>query len=124
MTRQQELILSLVSSSCEHPTAEVIFRDAKKKMPTIGLATVYRNLNQLAEDGKIRRISVMDGSDHFDKTLAPHEHALCRVCGRMRDVDVKGVFGLIANGIGNDDFTYELCIFERCPQCRARDNHI
>lgn len=119
MTRQQSLILSLVLSSCEHPTAEQIYRMAKEKMPSIGLATVYRNLSQLAAEGKILRISADGQPDHFDKTLIPHEHAVCRVCGEMRDVDVGDIRSRIAEKLQRDDFLYELMIFDCCPKCRA-----
>ena len=118
MTRQQRLVFELATASSAHPTAEIIFREAKKVMPDIGLATVYRNLNQLAEEGKIRRIRVNGDFDHFDKTLAPHEHALCPVCGKMRDVNVEGIRRQIALGLSSDDFTYDLTIYECCPACR------
>lgn len=123
MTKQQRLILDLVTASSVHPTAQVIFRDAKEAMPDIGLATVYRNLNQLAEEGRIRRIRVNGDFDHFDKTLAAHEHALCTVCGQMRDVKVEGIRQQIARCYSDDDFTYDLLIYECCPACRDRQKY-
>ena len=63
MTRQRALILRLIRESGEHPTAEEIYRKAKEEMPGIALATVYNNLNHLAQEGEIRKISCfMTGS--------------------------------------------------------------
>lgn len=121
MTKQQELIYRLVASSTMHPTAEEVYETAKGILPSIGLATVYRNLNRLSEEGRIRRISVNGSNDHFDKTLYPHEHALCRKCGSMRDVDVGPIYRQISEHLHTNDFTYELCIHDCCPKCRAAD---
>lgn len=53
----------------------------------ISLATVYRNLNQLAEDGKILRVKVMDAPDRYDLTVDDHHHFKCSKCGRVYDVE-------------------------------------
>lgn len=118
MTKQQELILRLVHTSCAHCTADEIFAKAKEEMPSIGLATVYRNLNQLSADGKIRRVLTVGEPDRFDKTLIQHEHAVCKVCGCMRDVEVTGISQQIQKGLETNDFTYELSIHELCPKCK------
>ena len=55
-SRQRELILNIVKGTKGHPTAEWVYRQAKKDIPTIGIATVYRNLNAMVEMGTLRRI--------------------------------------------------------------------
>ena len=119
MTAKQELILKLVRSSCAHCTAESIFEAARKEMPGIGLATVYRNLSQLAQEGAIRRVYVSGEPDRFDKTLTDHNHAVCKKCGCMRDVDVGDIKRQIAEHLSTSDFTYELSIHELCSRCKA-----
>lgn len=84
-TKQRELILEAVMQSMAHPTADELFHDIRPKLPTISLATVYRNLNLLAEDGRIRKISMPGMPDRFDWRTAPHDHFLCRCCGRVYD---------------------------------------
>ena len=119
MTAKQELILKLVRSSCAHCTAESIFEAARKEMPGIGLATVYRNLSQLASEGMIRRIYVSGEPDRFDKTVIDHDHAVCKNCGCMRDVDVGDIKKQIADHLNTGDFTYDLSIHELCSRCKA-----
>ncbi len=121
MTKQRELILKLVQTHCAHKTADEIYRAAKCEMPAIGVATVYRNLALLAKENAIRRISVAGEPDRFDKTVADHEHAVCRVCGKTRDVEVNDIHKLIREGLQTDDFTYDLSIHDLCPECRKND---
>ena len=118
MTAKQQLILDLVRSSCAHCTAEKVFEEARKEMPGIGLATVYRNLSSLAEDGVIRRIYVSGEPDRFDKTVEDHDHAVCKNCGRMIDVNVGDIKKQIEESLKTTDFTYDLCIHDYCTDCR------
>ena len=50
-------ILNIVNASHEHLTAEKIFFEMKKKFPGIVLASIYNNLNMLAQRGAIKRVS-------------------------------------------------------------------
>ncbi|MBQ3078446.1 MAG: transcriptional repressor [Clostridia bacterium] len=120
MTKQQQVILRLVQTSCAHCSADEIYRAAKSEMPGIGLATVYRNLNQLSEEGKIRKIETVGETDRFDKTLNQHEHAVCRMCGSMRDINVENIAEEIKKGLEGMEFTYELSVHELCKECRAK----
>ena len=65
-SRQRNLILDIVKNTTSHPTAEWVYQEAKKELPSIGIATVYRNLNTLVELGEVRRLSSGDGQDRFD----------------------------------------------------------
>lgn len=48
-SRQRDLIHETVVQSDRHPTADDVYQQVRKKIPTVSLATVYRNLNQLAD---------------------------------------------------------------------------
>ena len=58
----------------------------KKDFPNISLGTVYRNLNQLAEAGLIRKVEGLDGSVHFDHNTHNHYHFVCIKCNKVYDV--------------------------------------
>lgn len=88
-SKQRELILEIVRSNAVHPTAEWIYEHARKVMP-IGIATVYRNLNQLADAGLIRCIPSPDGAERYDGRTDRHYHMKCRQCGRLFDLKEKG----------------------------------
>ena len=52
-SRQRELIYDVLLHSREHPTAEMVYKLLKPEHPSLSLGTVYRNLNQLVEEGTI-----------------------------------------------------------------------
>lgn len=53
--KQREIILRTLQQNAIHPTADKLYELVKKKLPDISLATVYRNLNQMAELGIIKK---------------------------------------------------------------------
>ena len=87
-SKQRDEILNVVLSSCNHPDAKEVYNMVKKKIPNISLGTVYRNLNTLVDEGKIRKVLMKDGNDRFDKMLINHNHIICECCGKVRDVDL------------------------------------
>jgi len=84
-SKQRELVLRTVQNNLIHPTALEIYNLARAVDPTISMGTVYRNLNLLAEQGKILRIKVPGGADRYDGTIEPHNHAVCTKCGMVMD---------------------------------------
>ena len=79
-SRQRELIKSVLSKRTNHPTAEDIYQEVHDIEPTISLATVYRNLNLLADNGEIRKIKFQGTSDRFDPITSEHFHFVCNNC--------------------------------------------
>ena len=77
-TIQRTLVLEAVNRLRFHPTAEEIYDDVIREHPHISKATVYRNLNQLAEDREIQKLAMADGPDRFDYRLQRHYHANVR----------------------------------------------
>ena len=84
---QREKIANYILNSCNHPTAEMIYEKVKEELPNISLGTVYRNLNKLSEKGIIKKISMPNHSDRFDKTIHEHFHIYCIKCDKLEDVD-------------------------------------
>lgn len=83
-THQCSTILSHLRSVKTHPTAEMVYQKVKEDIPAITLATVYRNLNKLADNGQILRIEI-NKEFHFDADLKPHQHCVCEKCGKIMD---------------------------------------
>lgn len=85
-SKQRDVILEIVQNNNIHPTAEWIYGEAKKFIPTIGIATVYRNLNKLVEIGEIEKISIPGESDRYDSVMTEHFHMRCSYCGELKDI--------------------------------------
>lgn len=90
MTTQRLKILEYLKRVKTHPTAEMVYREIVKEMPSITLATVYRNLNLLAEQGQILRIEI-NKEYRYDGDTCCHQHFVCNKCAKIIDIDNKKV---------------------------------
>ena len=88
-TRQRELILEIVRSTMDHPTAEWVYRQARRRLARISLGTVYRNLKELAGEGIIRELHSGGHSARFDGNTGRHYHIRCVSCGRVNDLPIS-----------------------------------
>jgi Fe2+ or Zn2+ uptake regulation protein len=88
-TRQRDLVLEVVRSTMDHPTAGWVHRQARRRLPSISLATVYRNLKQLSDEGLIREIHSGGHPARFDANTGRHYHIRCLGCGRVNDLPVS-----------------------------------
>ncbi len=88
-SRQRQAIIDYLCSTKEHPTAETVYTHVREQYPKVSLGTVYRNLNLLAEEGEILRLTCGDGSDRFDGNPMPHYHFLCKECGCVSDLPLE-----------------------------------
>lgn len=122
MTKQRALVLQIVQAAEEHLTAEQIFLEAKKQMPTIALATIYNSLNYLCENRYIEKIGITGQTDRYDKMFVRHDHRLCDRCGGVSDIIIDGMKEFIEEKIGEPALTYELTVHHLCPNCRAAAN--
>ena len=86
-TRQRTLILEILRTGKGHFTAEEVLQKARKKLPTVSLGTVYRNLNYLKENGFAREIrNGDDACARFEAAGDVHAHFHCRRCNKVRNV--------------------------------------
>ena len=88
-TRQREVVLEAVLSTMDHPTAEWVYEQARRRLPRISLGTVYRNLRRLAEEGLIREIHAGGHPARFDGNTGRHYHIRCVGCGRVNDLPIS-----------------------------------
>ena len=120
MTKQRELILSILKQSDRHLTADEIFFLAKLKMPSIAMATIYNNLNAMNEAGMINRLHIDGVADCFDKITEPHDHLLCDGCGKITDIHLPALANQIESTLGTEIDDYELTVHYVCPECKQK----
>lgn len=85
-TKQKEIILETLYSMKNHPTAEEVYNAVTILEPHISRSTVFRVLNQLAENGSALKISLMESADRFDFNVNKHSHAICIRCKKVFDL--------------------------------------
>lgn len=101
MTPQKKVILDYIKTDRCHPNAERVFEAVKKEMPMITLATVYRNLNQLAEEGEIIRLEI-DHEYRYDGFSKKHFHFICNNTGKIYDIENEDVIKYIKKKIPSE----------------------
>ncbi|MDD3831521.1 MAG: transcriptional repressor [Clostridia bacterium] len=124
-SHQRDIILHVITDSCDHPNAEMVLERAKDILPSINLATVYRNLDLLSKKRDILRISMGNG-DRFDHTVIPHAHFHCLTCNRVFDIDSVNIDNLI-----EDTQVHHNCVVDGvdivlngyCSACTAKKNN-
>ena len=120
-SKQRNVILEIVSSSYNHPTATDIYKETKKHIPNISLGTVYRNLNQLVEHGYIKKINIPNENERFDKKVEEHSHFICLSCKRVEDIafsNLKPIFKQIEEENHIQIFSKEIVLKGICHNCK------
>jgi len=119
MTRQRELIYSIVAEKPVHLTAEEIYVKARERMPTLARGTVYRNLGILAEAGMIRKLEMPDAPARYDRQHSPHPHLVCETCGCVEDLVMpEGMLEPLVNHVDAVVTGFDLKLFHVCPACK------
>jgi len=119
-SRQRERIYEAVRASKEHPTADMIYQALRPELPKLSLGTVYRNLQQMAQDGLLMEI---DGPvARFDAEIRPHSHFRCGSCGRVSDVNLPydPALDQIAGSVSGWNISGHSLMFSGiCPSCEG-----
>jgi Fe2+ or Zn2+ uptake regulation protein len=83
VTLPRLMVHRFVTSAPRHVTAD----DIHEELPSLSFATIYSTLDLLEDLGLVRRVSTLEGAAVYDSRTEPHDHAVCRVCGRMFDLE-------------------------------------
>lgn len=87
LTPQRLEIFRAVASSLDHPSAEAIYQEVHRAMPTVSLDTVYRTLWLLRDLGLVQTLGPRQESVRFDANVDTHHHFVCTECGLVRDFE-------------------------------------
>lgn len=116
---QRETVYEVLRSTKSHPSADWVYARCREKLPGIGLATVYRNLEALVEQGRAIKINVAQGKDRYDADTSPHSHIVCPVCGRICDCETDSA---VAEALDRECAArghrgWSLVFTHACPGC-------
>ena len=117
MTKYAKAIYEIVETSRSHMTADQIFEALRKRYPAVVLATVYNNLNKLWESGCIRKVAVEGMPDRYDRAER-HDHLMCKVCGRLQDLELPDLTGQFQQQVDVPVLSYDLKLLYICEDCR------
>lgn len=92
-TYQRLKVLEYMSKNImSHPTAEMIYTELIKEIPTISMTTVYNALSAFLEKGLINGVTITGTEVRYDLNVKSHHHFLCKKCNKIIDIDVPCQF--------------------------------
>ena len=114
----RDAIYQTLASTKSHPDAEWIHDKARNVVPSLGIATVYRNLKSMSEEGKIVAIETNNGSVHYDACVREHAHFICEKCNSILDIEFPEVPFSEAEKAGFKVKRGKVVLYGLCPNCK------
>ena len=124
-TRQLEAVLSAVRGMTDFQSAAEIFTKLQLNGTRVGLATVYRNLAALAEDGILDTVKSADGTTLYRECESSehHHHLVCRSCGKTEEFHLKGLeetLNEMGREMGFSALSHTVELTGLCSECSAK----
>jgi Fur family transcriptional regulator, ferric uptake regulator len=124
-TRQAQALAAALAGLPGFASAQEIHAELRRKGEPVGLATVYRHLQALSEQGRVDAIRDDASGETLYRqcgTSVHHHHLTCRTCGRSVEVEGRVVeqwAERVAEEAGFTDVGHTVELFGLCPQCAA-----
>jgi Fur family peroxide stress response transcriptional regulator len=127
VTHQRLAIFEALASSREHPSAEQLHRAVQRRIPTLSLATVYKNLEALKSIGAVTDVNPLHEQGRYEAALPgtgvghPHHHLVCTSCKKVRDLHDTDLDRLrVRDAQGFAVRAVRVQAEGLCPECQAK----
>ncbi len=126
MTKQRQAVLDELTRVNDFRSAQQIFEDLRTNGQHVGLATVYRSLQGLAEDGRIDALRSSEGESLYRicTSNGHHHHLVCRECGHAEEIEqsqIEAWVTSVARGHGFANVEHSLELFGTCAPCQEKN---
>ncbi len=118
-TRQKGLIRGELSRTDSFFTAEEIHKKLKKKDSDIGIATVYRFLNEMKKKNELHSY-VCQRKSLYSRNEKNHCHFICEKCGKAEHIDIDSV-DFIRKKIKGNVCHFQVDVFGICTDCLKKE---
>ena len=123
-SRQRSAVLALLDGLDGFRSAQELHALLRERGDSVGLATVYRALQALVDEGQLDVLRSTEGEAAYRRCSPSHHHHLvCRSCGRtveVADPPVERWASRIASEHGFTDVQHQVEVFGTCADCAAR----
>lgn len=121
-TRQLAAVYDVVNAAHDHPTAEDVLVQVRRRIPRVSLGTVYRNLQKLSAQQRVRIVHLADRTARYDGMLEDHDHFVCEHCGDLTDLPRTRTAALDCATLRKAGYgvrTHAVTFYGVCPNCGA-----
>jgi Fur family ferric uptake transcriptional regulator len=121
-TRQRAAVSALLDRLSDFRSAQEIHEELRRTGEGIGLTTVYRTLQTLADSGEVDVLRTASGEALYRRcdSADHHHHLVCRRCGRAVEIEGPAVetwAQLVADEHGFTELSHTVEIFGLCQEC-------
>lgn len=125
MTRQRAAVVDLLTGTEDFRSAQQLHDMLRDQGEAIGLATVYRAMQSLADQGEVDVLRADDGETLYRQCVTPthHHHLVCRHCGATVELDAETVerwSHQMGAEYGYSDVQHTVELFGTCADCAAK----
>jgi Fe2+ or Zn2+ uptake regulation protein len=121
VTHQRQVIYETLRAMRGHPSPEDVYERVKKKVPSVSLATVYKNIHLFIESGVFSEVSLHHGSLRVETNARPHYHLVCTACKSITDINAEELGIALGTHKLKDGFLvqrYAVDVLGLCPACQ------
>lgn len=125
VTPQRLAICEFILGRKDHPNAENIFVEIRKKYPSMSRATIYNTLHLLKRIGMLQEIGFDNGTTRFDPDTSVHINLVCRSCGNIvdfKDDQLEKAWLAMVVKAGVKSMGQRLDLHYQCDDCRHHEN--
>jgi len=129
LTPQRAVVLQvMIDNQGKHLSAEDVLREARKKSPNIGIATVYRTLEKLASINVLYKTVFEGGRYRYELSIGDehqHHHLICLNCGSITEME-DDLLHILEERLEKSGFhvvDHELKFYGYCPECNRKMNN-
>lgn len=126
VTPQRLAVMESLQHRRDHPTAENLYQEVRRKLPAISFNTVYKTLEILCQKGMVIKVNPLHEVARYDGDTGPHAHLICRQCHRIVDLDWRREEFPSLAPHDQHGFQVEhpsLTFWGLCPQCQQQESH-
>ena len=123
LTSHRLALIRLIAASEGHPNATELFESLRLQFPTVSLATIYKTLTLLKEEGEVLEIDLRSDSHYDGNKPYPHPHLFCNRCNKIFDGDevlpMQKVNQEVEQKYGFRILRYQLIFYGLCQDCQS-----
>lgn len=116
-TKQKRIVAEVIEQAARPLTIPEVHALAQKKLPKLGIATVYREIARLSESGEIHSVAIPGDPLRYEKTAHHHHHFKCTGCNTVFELEgcLKNVTRLMPKGFTHQ--SHDITLYGLCRKC-------
>lgn len=115
----QRLAIWRALRGMQHPSPEQVYEQVRRRLPSMSLATVYKNLRTFIEHGLIGEVSLHHGTARLETNTEAHYHLVCANCRCLTDIEASQFEPVRLRFPAPDGFEVQRFSVEAVGLCRA-----